>query len=208
MKCSSLAHEVAGSNPVTRLVWSGYPLNWMQLPQTTRVRKATPNDLRAILDILADAFEPDPVMKWVTPKSTYPRYAFSLTVPSCMEHAHTYITEDGSGAASWLPPREAPQLRVSPGVVWKGLTEYGPGSLIRGLATLIQTQKRHPGEDHYYLFTIGTRRSHQRGGAGGALMREVLTKCDDERMPAYLESSNVDNLPFVSRQLKSETKGL
>lgn len=171
----------------------------MQLPQTSRVRKATPNDLSAILDILADAFEPDPVMKWVTPKSTYPRYVFSLTVPSCMKHAHTYITEDGSGAASWLPPRQALQSPVSLGVVWKGLTEYGPSSLIRGLATLIQTQKCHPKEDHYYLFTIGTRRSRQRSGAGGALMREVLTQCDDERMPAYLESSNADNLPFYRR---------
>lgn len=168
----------------------------MPLPQTPRVRKATLSDSSAILDVLADAFEPDPVMKWVTPKSTYPRYAFSLTVPSCMEHGQTYITEDGSGAASWLPPGETLQSPVSPGVVWEGLTGYGPGSLIRGLATLIQTQKRHPKEDHYYLFTIGTRRSQQGTGVGGALMREVLTRCDDERMPAYLESSSLDNVPF------------
>ncbi len=93
----------------------------MHLPETTRVRKATPEDLDAVVDILADAFEADPVMKWVTHKTSYPRYAFNLTVPSCLGHERTYITEDGSGAASWLPPGVELQSPVGPGVIWKGL---------------------------------------------------------------------------------------
>ena len=171
----------------------------MELSDTPQILETTPNDLDTILDILADAFAEDPVMKWVTPKPSYRRYAFELTVPSCLPHGLTYVARDGSGAASWLPPGEPLDSPVSPGVFWKGLTEYGRGSLLLGLATLVQTQKRHPEEPHYYLFTIGTRRSARGRGVGGALMRAVLDKCDAERMPAYLESSNIANLPFYRR---------
>lgn len=167
--------------------------------ETTRVRKATPGDLDAIVDILGDAFEDDPVMRWVTQKTSYPRYAFGLTVPSCLGHGHTYIAADGAGAASWLPPGVGLESPVSMGVIWKGLREYGPGSLIRGLATLVQTQKHHPKEQYYYLFTIGALRSARGRGVGSALMQEGLAKCDEEHMPAYLESSNVKNLPFYRK---------
>ena len=67
------------------------------------------------------------------------------------------------------------------------------------LATLIQTQRRHPKEDYYYLFTIGSMRSARGRGVGSALMREGLERCDREHMPAYLESSNVKNLAFYRK---------
>ena len=169
------------------------------MPETTRIRKATPSDLDAVVDVLADAFVADPVMKWVTGQAGYPRYAFGLTLPFCLGQRETYIAEDGSGAASWLPPGVELRSPLSLGVIWEGLTGYGPGSLVRGLATLVQTQKRHPTGDYYYLFSIGTRRVQQGRGVGSALMLEGLAKCDEERMPAYLESSNVKNLPFYRR---------
>lgn len=171
----------------------------MHLPEPTPVRKATAKDLATILDVLGDAFQNDPVMQWVTPKTSYPKYAFELTLPFCLGHDNTYIAADGSGAASWLPPGVQLESPVSPGVIWKGLTEYGPGSLVRGLATLVQTQRRHPKDAYYYLFTIGSLRSARGRGVGSALMREALARCDEDRMPAYLESSNVKNLPFYRK---------
>jgi ribosomal protein S18 acetylase RimI-like enzyme len=171
----------------------------MHFPEAPRIREAEGHDLDAILDVLGDAFEDDPVMRWVTPKASYARYAFELTVPFCLGHGHTYIANDGSGAAAWLPPGVRLASPVSPGVVWHGLREYGPGSLARALATLVQSQKRHPKDDYYYLFTIGALRSARGRGVGSALMREGLARCDEARMPAYLESSNVKNLPFYRK---------
>ena len=171
----------------------------MRLADEPRIRKAAPEDLDTILDALADAFHDDPVMQWVTSKASYRRYAFELTVPSCLGHGHTYVAEDGSGAAAWLPPRVELDSPVSPGVLWHGLREYGPGSLLRALATLVQTQRRHPKDEFYYLFTIGSLRSARGRGVGSALMREGLACCDENHMPAYLESSNVKNLPFYRK---------
>jgi ribosomal protein S18 acetylase RimI-like enzyme len=94
------------------------------------------------------------------------------------------------------------------GVIWKGLTEYGPGSLIRGLATLVQTQKHHPKEQYYYLFTIGALRSARGLGVGSALIEEGLAKCDEEHMPAYLESSNVKKVDELRLAMNGPTMWL
>lgn len=171
----------------------------MDLPEEPTIRRAGEDDLETILDVLGDAFANDPVVSWVTPKTQYARYAFELTVPSCLEHGLTFIATDGSGAASWLPPGVALASPVTPTIVVKGLIEYGPASLLRALATLLQSQRRHPKEDFYYLFTIGSLRSARGRGVGSALMREGLARCDADRMPAYLESSNVKNLPFYRK---------
>ena len=171
----------------------------MRFPEAPSVRRAGPDDLPMTLDILADAFAEDPVMRWVTSKQSYPRYAFELTVPFCLGHRNTYITTDGSGAASWLPAGVPLASPVSPAVIWKGLTEYGPGSLLRGLATLIQSQRRHPKGDYFYLFAIGALRSARGRGIGSALIREGLARCDAEHMPAYLENTNETNIPFYRK---------
>jgi len=164
-----------------------------------RIRKASQEDIPLVVDALADAFQEDPIMKWVSPKTSYPGFAFALTVPSCLAHQYTYVAEDGSGAASWLPPGTALESPISVGAIAKGLLEFGPRSLLRAVSMLSTIEKHHPQEPHYYLFTIGTRRTARGLGVGSALMREVLAKCDAEQMPAYLESSNRENVPYYRR---------
>jgi len=166
---------------------------------STPVRRAEASDLRGVVEILGDAFEDDPVMRWVTRKASYPRYAFALTLPVSLPYGLTHIASDGTGAVSWLPPRVELDSPISAGVVWKGLTQYGPGSLLRALSTLSLIREHHPKEEHYYLFAIGTLRSSRGRGVGSALIRQGLARCDDEQKPAYLESSNADNLPFYRR---------
>jgi hypothetical protein len=35
---------------------------------------------------------------------------------------------------------------------------------------------------------------------GSALLKTMLTRCDAERMPAYLETSYPENVPFYERR--------
>ena len=60
-------------------------------------------------------------------------------------------------------------------------------------------ERAHLREPHYYLFAIGTDPAQQGRGVGAALMAPMLARCDAERMPAYLESSNPANLTFYRR---------
>jgi GNAT superfamily N-acetyltransferase len=46
---------------------------------------------------------------------------------------------------------------------------------------------------------LGTRTAQQGSGLGTLLMREVLDRCDRQGLGAYLESSNIRNVPFYER---------
>jgi len=57
----------------------------------------------------------------------------------------------------------------------------------------------HPRDPHWYLPTIGIEPHLHRKGLGSALLVEALSRCDQEHMPAYLESSNAANMALYQR---------
>ena len=66
-------------------------------------------------------------------------------------------------------------------------------------AAFEQMGRYHPQEPHWYLPFIGVDPVRQGQGIGAALLRPILEKCDAERLPAYLESSNPRNRPLYQR---------
>jgi GNAT superfamily N-acetyltransferase len=57
----------------------------------------------------------------------------------------------------------------------------------------------HPEEPHWYLAVIGSDPEVRGAGFGRALMEAGLQRCDAEGAPAYLESSNPENIPYYHR---------
>jgi len=66
----------------------------------------------------------------------------------------------------------------------------------RGFAPV---EARHPRDPHVYLPLLGTDPEHQGSGVGSTLLAPVLRMCDARGLPAYLESSKEDNIPFYRR---------
>ncbi len=55
----------------------------------------------------------------------------------------------------------------------------------------------HPREEpHWYLSIIGVDPARQGQGVGAALLRSRLRRCAEDGLPAYLESSNPENVPL------------
>ncbi len=67
-------------------------------------------------------------------------------------------------------------------------------------------ERQHPTEPHYYLAMLGTDPAHQGRGIGSALLAPVLERCDEEGLPAYLESSKESNIAFYARHRFDLTK--
>src|SRR5690606_29750346 len=71
--------------------------------------------------------------------------------------------------------------------------------LSRGRQVLDLMKEHNPDEPHWYLAVIGSDPVVRGGGYGDAWMRSRLEQVDAEHAPAYLESSNPDNIPYYAR---------
>jgi hypothetical protein len=159
--------------------------------------------------ILSEAFHDDPVINWSCnhPSTLLP--FFDLTLPVFLPHQLTYLDPQGRGAASWLGPNQKLKWPFNLSSVIQLLKITGPVGIYRMLLSGIKTEKYHPRTPHYYLFAIGVTPENKGLGIGTSLISHLLRRCDFEGMPAYLENSKEENLPFyeghgfkVQRQIR------
>ncbi len=167
--------------------------------QDILIQTASFEQAEVITDILADAFRTDPVITWVSADSTCPKVLFAEVLPLFFPHGHVYLAADRQGAALWLPPGVIMRSPLTIGSVCRYVRGFGVGSMGRLFSLLMRMEKNHPEARHYYLFAIGVRSGAQGRGIGSALLRHVLSRCDREQVPAYLENTNAQNLPLYLR---------
>ncbi|HEV2361029.1 MAG TPA: GNAT family N-acetyltransferase [Acidimicrobiales bacterium] len=152
---------------------------------------------------MARAFFDDPVTMYIFPKERQRIRRLETFFSQQMrrtfiKRGEAYTTADKQGGALWMPPRDS-----KPGP--KEMAEMLPLLLLLGtripptLRVLQLMEAHHPKNRHYYLGTIGTDPVWQGKGIGSALMAPVLGRCDEEGIPAYLESSKASNIPFYRR---------
>ena len=146
------------------------------------------------------AFAADPVTRWTWPHP----YQYMAAMPKFVQafgggafaHGGAYCTNEYAGAALWLPPGVHPdEDRLGE------LMRSTASPSARGEAPAIfrQMAKYHPSEPHWYLPLIGVDPAHQGKGHGDALMVYALERCDRDKLPAYLESTNPRNVSLYCR---------
>lgn len=171
------------------------------------VRPAHRADVPALARVLGRAFVDDPVMRWMQPDAArraaaLPGFFGALTRHHFLAGSGVEVAlpdTGGGGAALWDPPgrwkqSQREQLRMLPAVI-----RAFRGRLGEGRALTEQMKAVHPQEPHWYLAVIGSDPDVRGGGFGAALLRSRLDRCDDEGAPAYLESSNPDNIGYYNR---------
>ncbi len=168
--------------------------------RSTTVSTATPSEEERVLSALTLAFSTDPGVRWYFP--TPPEYheyfpAFSMAYGGkAFEHGAAYYVGDFAGAALWLPPGVEPETEEIVGIMQAALTEEKLGLLGDFIE---RVENCHPDEPFWELAVLGVEPVQQRHGYGTRLMEPVLEVCDREDIPAFLISSNVQNLSFYLR---------
>lgn len=174
---------------------------------TPQVRPAVRADVRELSRTLARAFYDDPVMIWLIPDQDKRIAHLSRLFATMTRHHHLArggvevagVDTNIAAAALWDPPdqwQETPggQLAMTPTFI----RVFGLRSM-RGRAVQELMKSVHPEEPHWYLAVIGSDPGVRGKGFGQALMRSRLDRCDAEYCPAYLESSNPENVPYYER---------
>jgi GNAT superfamily N-acetyltransferase len=173
-------------------------------------RPATRADIRALSRTLGLAFFDDPVMTWMLPDADVRRRRLHTLFEALTRHHHLahggveVACGDGDvggvgGAALWDPPGTWRQTRFEELRAMPRLLLTFGRSLRRGLVAEELMKAAHPEEPHWYLAIIGSDPAVRGRGFGQELMRSRLDRCDAEHAPAYLESSNPDNVPYYQR---------
>jgi len=179
----------------------------MSDPSKVFVKRAGEDEAASVGEILGDAFDADPVARWITPNQEYPKWCWPVAVPFILPHHEVYVTENGLGAAMWVPPGDELNIRPGLAILWDLWRRFGIRSILRLIRLMKMMGKYHPRDNHYYLLAIGVRSGSKGQGIGSALLENVLQKCDHEKVGAYLENSNSLNLPFYQRhgfEMRSE----
>jgi ribosomal protein S18 acetylase RimI-like enzyme len=168
------------------------------------IRRITAEDGPRVIDALARSFHDDPVMEWLYPdegrRVDQSRRFFEVRLRQLLPDGEVYTTPDLVGGALWAVPGK---WRMRPLEVLRLLVAMAPALGRRGpraLRGLERVEARHPAEpEHYYLAVLGTEPESQGRGIGSALMGPVLEDCDENGVPAYLESSKERNIAFYAR---------
>lgn len=174
-----------------------------------RISTATASDLPIAADILAEAFEHDPVMLQILRgprRRVRLAHLFLGMMLSAPPHECAVdiarLDEGGEivGAASWSTA-DPHDFSIRP--LLAQLPHFARGLGLRGipnaLSRLRTLDSQRPTAPHWYLAELGVRRAHQGHGVGSALLRHRLSQIDDEGGTAYLESSTPDNRRLYER---------
>jgi ribosomal protein S18 acetylase RimI-like enzyme len=167
------------------------------------VREARIEDVPRVAETLASAFSGDPVFSWMTPERVRERRMrpfFSRLVRDAMKRGSVFTSDDCRCASVWFPPDQwkvpVGQLVRSTPVMVRTFGTRTP----RAFGALSSLESKHPKDaPHWYLEFLGTRRDCQRTGIGSKVLGFMLERCDQEAIPAYLEASSPENVPFYLR---------
>ena len=162
-----------------------------------------PGQLELLVDILADSFSADPVMNWIIPApQLYPDFFRLLIRDIFLPRGVTHLDTGSRGVGLWLPPGatfDVPPSLSLVGLVVKLLLKKGPRPLWRIPQQGAVFDRHHPHEPHYHLVFVGCRKANQGQGIGSALLKQGTRICDEQHLPAYLESSSELNVPLYQR---------
>ena len=168
----------------------------------TRVVDETLADLCA--EVLAGAFYDDPLWSWAFPdddrRLDQHRACWRMCVEGAIRYPWVRLTADGAATAVWIPPGGTEMTDEGAERLEALIVELlGPGAG-RALGALEALEEAHPrSEQHFYLSLLGTDPARRGHGHGLRLLAETLSEIDQLGMPAYLEASNVANVPLYAR---------
>jgi len=161
-------------------------------------RAARQEDVRDLVEMMAEAFADDPLYVWLQPeprrREEMLREVFAFVLALGLDHGEVHTTDARDAVAVWTAPGvglvDEGATEVYLGLLRAHIGDERLGDVMEGMAAM---DRHRPDEPTWTLHSVAT--AHPGSGVGSALLRVVL----DRGGPAYLDSSNPRNLTFYAR---------
>ncbi|HKU97304.1 MAG TPA: GNAT family N-acetyltransferase [Vineibacter sp.] len=159
-----------------------------------------PTDAERALQVILRAFERDPMARWSFPDPQTYRDHFPVVIRALggrsFAQGSAHEVDGYAGVALWMPPGVEPDHETLEAL----MTTSDPTPLQREVAAVVEQMAHyHPPGPHWFLPFIAVDPVHQHKGHGSTLLAHALRQCDRDHLPAYLESSNLANIPLYQR---------
>jgi GNAT superfamily N-acetyltransferase len=157
-------------------------------------RVATLAELDIVTDVVSAAFAHDPLWTWAFPDDVDRAAWWRLLIGSALRYPCTWIAEEGSAVAVWIPEGGRELTAEEEADVPKLIDALCGNRALAVMDLLERFENAHPRErPHHYLSLLGVRPEMSGHGLGMALLAANLARLDAAQAPAYLESSNPTN---------------
>ena len=186
-------------------------------PIPNKFTRLTQPGLCEAVQILVNAFTGDPLMEYLLPGHADRPEQLSQFFQANLEYAvkagEAYIDSSSSGVAVWLFPGDAERSVVprqdDPRFGLKDVLGEHTYQRLSRFTQYINKQHREliPGS-YCYLMFLGVDRAQQGKGTGSLLIRPVLDRADQKRLPCLLDTMTKKSVAFYARhdfEVRSET---
>jgi GNAT superfamily N-acetyltransferase len=167
-------------------------------------RVAAEADRDEVVRILVGAFAEDPAWCWAFPdrarRAAEHARLWRLLVEGAMRYPWVWLAPGGTATSVWIPPGGtdlSPEQEAQLEPMLVDLLGPGAGRVLDAFEAFEQAHPRDA--PHYFLTLLGTAPEHRGKGHGLALLAANLRLVDEAGLPAYLEASNVANVPLYQR---------
>ncbi len=173
----------------------------LELPAS--IRPVRREDVGRLSHVLARAFRDDPTHRWFLPSErAWRRHShriFSLLLRDNLATGTVLTNDRLESVALWnepSAPEPGPLRRFVFGVRIHRHFGANIPRAIRGFRVIEESQ---PSQPKWYLSVVGTDPPRQGRGVASALIEPALARADAEDLPAWLEASRPENVPYYQR---------
>ncbi len=164
------------------------------------IHRSTKEQKRKVMNTLLLGLSMDPLFRWYFPEpdeflSNAPAL-LDLISGKAFEHNTVYHTENFTCCALWLPP----DVHPDDDGISRYLEEKLEGPRLKEVSALeAEMSKSIPKEACWHLSLIVADPAQTGKGHGSKLLDHTLRLIDEDKKPAYLESTNRANLTLYER---------
>jgi ribosomal protein S18 acetylase RimI-like enzyme len=163
--------------------------------------KAKRENKNEIITLLTSAFENNLSVNYIIKQDKLKlqriRALMDYSFEMCFRFGEVWLSEDNKACALVLYPDKKKATLKS---VWLDIKlifrAIGINGIKKALNREAQIKKLQPKEPMSYLWFIGVDPIYQHKGIGSELLQEILDDAVAKKLPVYLETSTIKNLPW------------
>lgn len=165
------------------------------------MRIADKTNRKLVVDILCSSFDDNRSINFIVKQDANRknrlRNLMLYSFDRCFKNGKVYVSGDEKACALVLFPEfKASSIYQNILLV---LNCIGLRNMLNVLRREKQLKSHHPTSPFYQLWFIGVFQGYQKKGIGSKILGDVLNKCDERKLPVYLETSVLSNVSWYEK---------